>query len=88
MKARFRVQHDVLSGLKYVQVVSRMGVRNKMQEMIVCSSPVLCELMVVSAGADDVACRVLTRRTRRISRSMRRSVSIPFCHQFHLLHPC
>ena len=35
MKARFRVQHEVLSGLKYVQVVSRMGVRNKMQEMIV-----------------------------------------------------
>jgi len=35
MKARFRVQHQILSGLKYVQVVSRMGVKNKMQEMIV-----------------------------------------------------
>lgn len=35
MKARFRVQHDILSGMKYVQVVSRMGVKNKMQEMIV-----------------------------------------------------
>lgn len=37
MKARFRVQHEVLSGLKYVQVVSRMGLRNKSQEMIVCA---------------------------------------------------
>lgn len=36
MKARFRVQHDILSGMKYVQVVSRMGVKQKMQEMIVC----------------------------------------------------
>lgn len=35
MKARFRVQHQILSGMKYVQVVSRLGVKNKMQEMIV-----------------------------------------------------
>ena len=35
MKARFKVQHQILSGMKYVQVVSRMGVKNKMQEMIV-----------------------------------------------------
>jgi Rho GDP-dissociation inhibitor len=35
MKARFRVQHDILSGMKYVQVVSRMGIKQKMQEMIV-----------------------------------------------------
>lgn len=38
MKARFRVQHDILSGMKYVQVVSRMGVKQKMQEMIVSTS--------------------------------------------------
>lgn len=37
MKARFKVQHQILSGMKYVQVVSRMGVKNKMQEMIVRS---------------------------------------------------
>jgi len=37
MKARFKVQHQILSGLKYVQVVSRMGVKQKMQEMIVSS---------------------------------------------------
>lgn len=35
MKARFKVQHQILSGMKYVQVVSRMGMKNKMQEMIV-----------------------------------------------------
>lgn len=35
MKARFKVQHQILSGMKYVQVVSRMGIKNKMQEMIV-----------------------------------------------------
>ena len=34
MKARFRVQHQILSGLKYIQVVSRMGMKNKNQEMI------------------------------------------------------
>jgi Rho GDP-dissociation inhibitor len=35
MKARFRVQHQILSGMKYVQVVSRAGLKNKSQEMIV-----------------------------------------------------
>jgi len=39
MKARFKVQHQILSGLKYVQVVKRMGVSNKMQEMIGSYSP-------------------------------------------------
>lgn len=36
MKANFKVQHDVLSGLKYVQVVKRKGIRvDKAEEMIV-----------------------------------------------------
>jgi len=39
MKARFVVQHQILSGMKYVQVVKRMGVSNKMQEMIGSYSP-------------------------------------------------
>lgn len=39
MKARFKVQHQVLSGMKYVQVVKRMGVSNKMQEMIGSYAP-------------------------------------------------
>ncbi|KAF2188114.1 E set domain-containing protein [Zopfia rhizophila CBS 207.26] len=34
MKATFKVQHQVLAGLKYVQQVKRMGVSHKMQEMI------------------------------------------------------
>ena len=36
MKATFRVQHDVLSGLKYLQVMKRKGIRvGKDEEMIV-----------------------------------------------------
>jgi Rho GDP-dissociation inhibitor len=35
MKAQFKVQHDILSGLKYLQKVSRMGVSEKLQEMMV-----------------------------------------------------
>ncbi|KAK4988375.1 rho GDP dissociation inhibitor [Elasticomyces elasticus] len=35
MKATFKVQHQILSGLKYVQVVKRGPISNKMQEMIV-----------------------------------------------------
>ena len=34
MKARFRVQHQILSGLKYLQVVSRGPLKDKSQEMI------------------------------------------------------
>jgi hypothetical protein len=37
MSAKFKVQHEVLSGLQYVQVVKRKGIRvGKDQEMIVC----------------------------------------------------
>ena len=36
MKAHFRVQHEVLSGLKYLQVVKRKGIRvSKDEEMLV-----------------------------------------------------
>lgn len=36
MSAKFKVQHEVLSGLHYVQVVKRKGIRvSKDQEMIV-----------------------------------------------------
>lgn len=35
MKVKYRVQHDVISGLKYIQVVKRMGMTQKSQEMIV-----------------------------------------------------
>jgi Rho GDP-dissociation inhibitor len=36
MSAKFKVQHEVLSGLQYVQIVKRKGIRvSKDQEMIV-----------------------------------------------------
>jgi Rho GDP-dissociation inhibitor len=36
MKAKFRVQHEVLSGLRYLQAVKRKGIRvAKVEEMIV-----------------------------------------------------
>ena len=34
MKVKFRVQHQILSGMKYIQVVKRMGISDKNQEMI------------------------------------------------------
>ncbi|KAF2672412.1 rho-gdp dissociation inhibitor [Microthyrium microscopicum] len=39
MKVKFRVQHQILSGLKYLQMVKRMGVGAKNQEMIGSFSP-------------------------------------------------
>ncbi|KKY18678.1 putative rho-gdp dissociation inhibitor [Phaeomoniella chlamydospora] len=40
MKATFKVQHEVLSGLKYVQVVKRKGIRvDKHEEMIGSFAP-------------------------------------------------
>ncbi|KAF1990770.1 E set domain-containing protein [Aulographum hederae CBS 113979] len=39
MKATFRVQHQILSGMKYLQVVKRLGVSHKLQEMIGSYSP-------------------------------------------------
>ena len=40
MSATFRVQHEILSGLHYVQIVKRKGVRvSKDSEMIVSLAP-------------------------------------------------
>lgn len=39
MKVAFKVQHQILSGLKYVQVVKKMGISSKTQEMIGSYSP-------------------------------------------------
>jgi Rho GDP-dissociation inhibitor len=40
MKAVFKVQHEVLSGLKYLQVVKRKGIRvSKDEEMLVGGDP-------------------------------------------------
>jgi len=39
MVATFKVQHEILSGLHYVQIVKRKGIKvSKDSEMIVCSS--------------------------------------------------
>jgi Rho GDP-dissociation inhibitor len=39
MKVKFRVQHQILSGMKYLQVVKRLKMSQKSQEMIVrCQS--------------------------------------------------
>ena len=35
MKVQFKVQHEILAGLKYLQRVTRMGVSDKLQEMMV-----------------------------------------------------
>jgi len=39
MKISFRVQHQVLSGMKYLQVVKKMGISSKVQEMIGSYAP-------------------------------------------------
>jgi len=39
MKVHFRVQNQILSGLKYLQIVKRMGVSHKTQEMIGSYAP-------------------------------------------------
>lgn len=39
MKVTFRVQHQILSGMKYLQVVKKMGISSKVQEMIGSYSP-------------------------------------------------
>jgi len=39
MKVKYKVQHDIISGLKYIQVVKRMGITQKSQEMIGSYAP-------------------------------------------------
>ena len=39
MKVKFRVQHEVCAGMKYLQVVKKMGIPNKTQEMIGSYAP-------------------------------------------------
>jgi hypothetical protein len=72
MKVCFKVQHQVLSGLKYVQVVKRKVFSQKHQEMIVCPE---------SRGCSDnglIYChRVHTAPAPKRSPFTRRSVSAP-----------
>ena len=77
MKANFVVQHDVLSGLKYIQVTKRKGIRvAKNEEMIVSCrflfpEPNGCEKLIYTTD------RAHSHQTRRRSPCTRRNVS-PF----------
>lgn len=77
MTAKFKVQHEILSGLHYVQAIKRKGVRvpgGKTSEMIVSSpSPVLT---VCGQDADSFN-RAASLPTPRRPLSTRRSVSSP-----------
>ncbi|EZF23509.1 hypothetical protein H112_03761 [Trichophyton rubrum D6] len=77
IKATFQVQHDVLSGLKYVQVVKRKGIRvSKDQEMLVCFTYSRDQGKTKRERcADNSLCREAMLQTPRISQYMRRSVS-------------
>ena len=74
MKAKFRVQHSVISGLKYIQVAKRMGLSNKMQEMIVRR---LSGQYPIFRHADMLN-RARMDRAQLRSLSMKRNVSIEF----------
>jgi len=50
MKTTFRVQHQILSGMKYVQVVKKMGFSNKTQEMIVSLLKPYCCCLGLTLG--------------------------------------
>jgi Rho GDP-dissociation inhibitor len=39
MKVQFRVQNQLVAGLKYIQIVKRMGISHKTQEMIGSYAP-------------------------------------------------
>ena len=69
MKAQFKVQHEILAGLKYLQKVTRMGVSNKMQEMMVGN-----KLMTQGGGADYLD-RARMDPAQKRNRFTRRSVS-------------
>ena len=64
MKASFVVQRDVLSGLKYVQVVKRRGIRvSKDQEMIGSYAPNTTDkpLYTIKFGAEEAPSGMLAR---------------------------
>ncbi len=74
MKAMFKVQHEVLSGLKYLQVVKRKGIRiGKDEEMIVCSN--MGSQLINAYTKLNLSLRARIHQTRPISPSMKRNVS-------------
>ena len=80
MKANFVVQHDVLSGLKYLQITKRKGIRvAKNEEMIVnFTNPIPKRKEKKEMAANQFEpIRAHSHPTRRRSPCMRRNVS-PF----------
>lgn len=71
MKAQFKVQHEILAGLKYLQKVSRMGVSDKLQEMMVGNR--LSDIRPPSSVNMDPSRAPMVPTPRR-SHSTRRSV--------------
>jgi hypothetical protein len=69
MTVRFKVQHQILAGLKYLQVVKRFSISSKTQEMIVSLSSLL-------SLAADGSIRDRTAQTRKTSRTTKRRVSV------------
>jgi hypothetical protein len=83
MTAKFKVQHEILSGLHYVQIVKRKGIRvSKDQEMIVSytSGYKIEEEMRANEGN-----RVLMRQTRIRRQSTLNAVRL--LSQSLLIHP-
>ncbi|EFE42240.1 hypothetical protein TRV_03020 [Trichophyton verrucosum HKI 0517] len=72
IKATFQVQHDVLSGLKYVQVVKRKGIRvSKDQEMLGSYAPNTTDKPVYEKkfNEEEAPCGMLSRgRYNAVSR--------------------
>ncbi|EZF23506.1 hypothetical protein H112_03761 [Trichophyton rubrum D6] len=74
IKATFQVQHDVLSGLKYVQVVKRKGIRvSKDQEMLGSYAPNTTDKPVYEKKCKCLVCSwfpaviQLTTYTRKVN---------------------
>lgn len=72
IKVVFTVHHEVLSGLKYLQVVKRKGVRVSKDEEMLVRLPIWCGGGHPSLTQD---CREALPPARRASRHTRRSVS-------------
>lgn len=69
MIATFQVQHEILAGMKYVQVVKRGPLHHKMQEMIVSCATLGTDLVLTMRRAPFLP-------TQKTSASTRRNVSM------------
>lgn len=66
MSATFKVQHEVLSGLQYVQIVKRKGMKVSTDKEMIVSLPCAAFRLLVSRATNkctDIARRALTHQT-------------------------